>query len=58
MPPTIGHIVHYKSKIDNGQLGDVVSPAIVIRTRDTTVPAVIERWGPTPRTVASASDPP
>lgn len=57
MQPTIDRIVHYKSKIDNGPGGDVVSPAIVIRTRATTVPAVIERWGPTPRTVASASDP-
>lgn len=57
MKPTIGRIVIYKSKIDNGPGNDVLSPAIVIRTRDTTVPAVVERWGPEPRTVASASDP-
>jgi len=55
--PSIGRIVIYKSKIDNGPGNDVVSPAIVIRTRDTTVPAVVERWGPEPRTVTSASDP-
>lgn len=35
----------------------VQSPAMVIRTRATTVPAVIDRWGPEPRTVASAADP-
>lgn len=57
MKPSIGRIVLYKSKIDNGPGNDVLSPALVIRTRDTTVPAVVERWGPEPRTVASASDP-
>lgn len=57
MKPTIGRIVIYKSKIDNGPGNDVLSPAMVIRTRDTTVPAVVERWGAEPRTVASASDP-
>ena len=31
--PTIGRIVIYKSKIDNGLGNDVLSPAIVIRTR-------------------------
>lgn len=56
MLPTIGRIVIYKSKIDNGPGNDVLSPAMVIRTRDTTVPSVVERWGPEPRTVASASD--
>lgn len=55
--PTIGRVVIYKSKIDNGPGNDVLSPAMVIRTRDTTVAAVIDRWGPEPRTVASASDP-
>lgn len=55
--PTIGRIVIYRSKIDNGPGNDVLSPAMVIRTRATTVPAVIDRWGPEPRTVASASDP-
>lgn len=57
MKPTIGRIVIYRSKIDNGPGNDVLSPAIIIRTRDTTVPAVIDRWGPEPRTVVSASDP-
>jgi hypothetical protein len=57
MKPTIGRIVMYKSKIDNGPGNDVLSPAIVLRTRATTVAAVIDRWGPEPRTVASASDP-
>lgn len=56
MKPTIGHIVHYRSKIDNGPGNDVLSPAMVIRTRDTTVQAVIDRWGPEPTTVVSASD--
>lgn len=57
MQPTIGRIVIYKSKIDNGAGNEVLSPAMIIRTRATTVPAVIDRWGPEPRAVASASDP-
>lgn len=57
MKPTLGRIVIYKSKIDNGPGNDVLSPAMVIRTRSTTVQAVIDRWGPEPRTVQSASDP-
>lgn len=57
MKPTIGRIVHYRSKIDNGPGNDVFSPAVIIRTRDTSVPAVIDRWGPEPRTVHSADDP-
>lgn len=56
MNPTIGRIVIYKSKIDNGPGNDVLSPAMVIRTRDTTVAAVIDRWGPEPETVDSAID--
>jgi hypothetical protein len=55
--PSIGRIVIYKSKIDNGPGNDVLSPAVVIRTRATTVPAVVERWGSEPHTVVSASDP-
>lgn len=55
--PTIGRVVIYKSKIDNGPGNDVLSPAVIIRTRDTTVPEVIDRWGPEPMTVVSASDP-
>ena len=57
MKPTIGRIVIYKSKIDNGEGNDVLSPAVILRTRDTTVAAVIEQWGAEPRTVASADDP-
>jgi hypothetical protein len=57
MIPTIGRIVIYKSKIDNGPGNDVISPAIILRTRATTVHAVIDRWGPEPRTVSSAADP-
>lgn len=57
MKPTIGRIVIYKSKIDNGPGNDVRSPAMILRTRDTTVLDVIERWGTDPRTVVSASDP-
>lgn len=55
--PTIGRIVIYRSKIDNGPGNDVLSPAVITRTRATTVPAVIDRWGPEPREVVSASDP-
>lgn len=57
MKPTIGRIVFYKSKIDNGPGNDVLSPAMVIRTKDTCVEAVSRLWGPEPRTVVSASDP-
>lgn len=32
MRPTIGRIVHYTSKIDNGPGSRVVSPAVIIRT--------------------------
>ena len=55
--PTLGRVVIYKSKIDNGPGNDVYSPAVVIRTMDTCVPAVTDRWGPAPSTVVSASDP-
>lgn len=55
--PTIGRIVIYKSKIDNGPGNDVFSPAIVIRTKSTCVEAVAKRWGPEPTTVVSQSDP-
>ena len=47
-PPTLGRIVIYTSKIDNGPGNDVKSPAIVIRTKATTVPAVVERWAALP----------
>ena len=56
MKPTIGRIVIYTSKIDNGPGNNVKSPAIIIRTRETCVPAVSQRWGPEPRTVHSESD--
>lgn len=57
MKPTIGRMVIYKSKIDNGPGNDVLSPAVVLRTRDTTVREVIDRWGPEPSTVVSVDDP-
>lgn len=57
MKPTIGRIVIYKSKIDNGPGNDVLSPAMVIRTRDTTIQEVADRWSTEPQTVVSASDP-
>ena len=44
MKPTVGRIVHYTSKHGDG----VVSPAVVLRTRESTVPGVIDRWGPAP----------
>lgn len=44
MIPTVGRIVHYQSKHGDG----VLSPAVVLRTRATTVPGVIDRWGPSP----------
>ena len=49
MKPTIGRIVHYESRNGDG----VLSPAIVLRTRDTTVPEVAERWGPMPDSTLS-----
>lgn len=55
--PSLGRIVIYKSKIDNGPGNEVLSPAIVLRTRSTTVQAVLDRWGPEPSVVVSASDP-
>lgn len=57
MNPSIGRIVIYRSKIDNGPGNDVLSPAMVVRTRSTCVEAVAKRWGPEPKTVHSASDP-
>lgn len=44
MPPILGTTVMYKSKIDNGPGNDVLSPAIIVRTKDTTVAEVIDRW--------------
>lgn len=45
MKPSIGRIVIYTSKVGD----EVVSPAMVLRTRDTTNLEVIERWGPSPK---------
>lgn len=50
----LGESVIYRSKIDNGPGNEVMSPAIVIRTKDTTVRAVIDRWGPEPASLVSA----
>lgn len=44
MDPTIGRIVHYNAKVGDG----IISPAVVLRTRETTNLEVIERWGPSP----------
>jgi hypothetical protein len=57
MRPSLGRIVIYRSKIDNGPGNDVLSPAMVIRTQDTTVPAVIDRWGPEPITNPDGTQP-
>lgn len=46
--PTLGRIVIYTSKIDNGPGNEVRSPAMVVRTRATTVPSVVERWAALP----------
>lgn len=45
----LGSHVLYRSKIDNGEGNEVSSPAIVIRTKSTTVAAVVERWAATPQ---------
>lgn len=42
--PTLGRIVIYESKNGDG----IKSPAVVLRTRATTDPAIIDRWGPGP----------
>lgn len=47
--PVPGDTVSYVSKIGDG----VESPAVVLRTKDTTVKEVIDRWGPEPQTVTS-----
>jgi hypothetical protein len=47
----LGSHVLYRSKIDNGEGNDVSSPAIVIRTKSTTLPAVTERWADSPTDV-------
>lgn len=53
MKPTLGRIVIYTSSIDNGPGNNVLSPAMVIRTRDTTVKAVVDRWADAPTDVHS-----
>lgn len=42
--PSPGRIVLYESKNGDG----IKSPAVVLRTRATTDPAIIDRWGPSP----------
>lgn len=49
--PRLGQMVTYTSKIDNGPGNEVRSPAVILRTRDTSVPEVIDRWGPEPSEV-------
>lgn len=55
LKPTLGRIVIYTSKIDNGAGLEVRSPAMVIRTKDTCVPEVFDRWGPSPDALAAVS---
>jgi hypothetical protein len=50
--PTIGRIVLYRSKVGDG----IDSPAIVLRTQDTTNLDVIERWGPEPGVVEGVGE--
>lgn len=38
--PSIGRVVHYHSKEDDG----VISPALVLRTRDSASPDVLDAW--------------
>ncbi|MBE7701281.1 hypothetical protein H9623_13350 [Oerskovia sp. Sa1BUA8] len=40
----MGRVVRYTSKAGDG----VESPALVLRTRTSTVPGVIDLWGPSP----------
>jgi hypothetical protein len=49
--PTLGRIVHYVSKIDNGPGNEVISPAVVICTVHDIKKEVLDRWGPEPTTV-------
>lgn len=49
--PTIGRIVLYTSKIDNGPGNEVTSPALVILTRADVKQEVLDRWGPEPTEV-------
>lgn len=51
MIPTIGRIVIYTSKIDNGPGNEVRSPALVILTRADVKQDVLDRWGPEPTQV-------
>lgn len=52
--PSIGDTVIYTSKIDNGPGNEVRSPAMIIRTRETCVEAVFDRWGPQPQAAVAA----
>lgn len=51
--PTLGRIVLYESKNGDG----IKSPAIVLRTRATTDPNLIERWGGDKGALSGASKP-
>lgn len=54
--PRLGDMVIYRSPVDNGKGNDVLSPAVVLRTRATTVATVISRWTPEQRKVVSLTD--
>lgn len=53
----LGQTVLYRSHVDNGPGNDVLSPAVVLRTQETTVGAVVEqRWSPTTWQVTATLD--
>lgn len=52
MSAMVGDTVIYNSKVGDG----ILSPAIVLRTQETTNLDVINRWGPDPTTVQPAAD--
>jgi hypothetical protein len=51
MMPTLGRIVHYTSKIDNGPGNEVTSAAMIILTRTDVKADVLDRWGTEPAEV-------
>lgn len=51
--PSLGRIVLYRSKIGDG----IDSPAIILRTQDTTVASVLDRWGPEEPVAVAEHDP-
>ena len=57
MKARLGQTVVYRSHVDNGPGNDVLSPAVVLRTRETTIGAVAEqRWSPATWQVTATLD--